>query len=96
MGIFNHSHYEEALVQRVHNMLPEEMWYKRYGQINDFEQMLLENDTHILKFYLHIEAEENLERFKMRIDDHARQWKISDRNYPERPFWDACTSPHVA
>jgi len=81
-----------VLVQRVHNMVPKKVWTKRYEYINDFEKMLSENGTHILKFYLHIDAKEQLERFKQRIDDPARHWKISDADYAERPFWDAYTA----
>jgi len=92
VAIFNRSHYEEVLVQRVHNMVPKKVWTKRYEYINDFEKMLSENGTHILKFYLHIDAKEQLERFKQRIDDPARHWKISDADYAERPFWDAYTA----
>ena len=79
------------LVVRVHNMVPKAVWSKRYEHINNFEKLLYDNGTHILKFYLHIDAEEELERFKMRIDDPARHWKISDGDYAERPFWDAYT-----
>ena len=91
VAIFNRSHYEEVLVQRVHNMVPKDIWSKRYEHINDFERMLNENGTHILKFYLHIDPEEQLERFKQRIEDPARHWKISDGDYSERPYWDAYT-----
>jgi hypothetical protein len=59
--------------------------------INDFEKILADNGTHILKFYLHIDPEEQLARFKQRIDDPARHWKISYGDYAERPFWDAYT-----
>ncbi len=67
------------------------IWSKRYEDINNFEALLLDNDTHILKFYLHIDPEEQLERFKQRIDDPARYWKISEADYAERPFWDDYT-----
>jgi PPK2 family polyphosphate:nucleotide phosphotransferase len=91
VAIFNRSHYEEVLVQRVHEMVPKKIWSKRYEHINDFEKMLYENGTHILKFYLHIDADEQLKRFKKRLDDPARHWKISDADYAERPYWDAYT-----
>jgi PPK2 family polyphosphate:nucleotide phosphotransferase len=91
VAIFNRSHYEEVLVQRVHEMVPKKIWSKRYEHINDFERMLSENGTHILKFYLHIDADEQLRRFKKRLDDPSRHWKISDADYAERPFWDAYT-----
>ena len=91
VAIFNRSHYEDVLVVRVHNMVAKEVWSQRYEHINNFEKLLYDNGTHILKFYLHIDAEEELERFKIRIDDPARHWKISDGDYAERPFWDAYT-----
>jgi PPK2 family polyphosphate:nucleotide phosphotransferase len=91
VAIFNRSHYEDVLVVRVHDLVPKKVWSKRYDEINDFEKSLYDNGTHILKFYLHIDAEEQLERFKQRIDDPARHWKISEGDYAERPFWDAYT-----
>lgn len=106
VAIFNRSHYEDVLVVRVHNLVPQKIWSKRYDQINDFEKHLADNGTHILKFYLHIDPDEQLERFKARIDDPARHWKISDGDYAERPFWDdytkafeallsKCSTPHA-
>ena len=89
VAIFNRSHYEDVLVVRVHDLVPKKVWAKRYDEINDFEKRLYDNGTHILKFYLHIDADEQLERFKQRIVDPARHWKISDGDYAERPFWDA-------
>ena len=91
VGIFNRSHYEDVLVVRVHDLVPKPVWSKRYDHINNFEKLLHDNGTHILKFYLHIDPEEQLERFKQRIEDPARHWKISDGDYAERPFWDAYT-----
>jgi PPK2 family polyphosphate:nucleotide phosphotransferase len=85
--IFNRSHYEDVLVVRVHNLVPEAAWSKRYDQINDFEAMLSQNDTTILKFFLHISPEEQLARFKQRLEDPSRQWKISESDYSERELW---------
>src|SRR2546423_6219410 len=86
--IFNRSHYEDVLVARVHGLVPEKIWSKRYNQINDFERLITtENSTTILKFFLHISKEEQLARFKKRLDDSARQWKISDSDYKEREYW---------
>jgi PPK2 family polyphosphate:nucleotide phosphotransferase len=88
VAVFNRSHYEDVLVARVHNLVPEKVWSKRYDQINDFERLIAtENNTTILKFLLHISKEEQLERFKKRLDDPARQWKISDSDYKERDYW---------
>ena len=92
VGIFNRSHYEDVLVVRVHSLVPEAVWSKRYDQINDFEKILHNNDTHILKFYLHIDADEQLKRFKKRIDDPQRHWKISESDYTERNYWNDYTS----
>lgn len=86
--IFNRSHYEDVLIVRVHNLVPKGIWSRRYGQINDFERRLRANNTHILKFFLHISKEEQLERFKERLEDPARQWKISEADYSERGYWD--------
>jgi len=86
--IFNRSHYEDVLVVRVHKLVPKEVWSKRFRQINDFERRLVANGTHILKFFIHISKEEQLERFKDRLDDPERNWKISDADYSERLLWD--------
>lgn len=86
--IFNRSHYEDVLVVRVHNLVPKGIWSRRYDQINGFEKVLVSHDTQILKFYLHISKEEQLKRFKERLDDPAKQWKISEADYKERGFWD--------
>jgi PPK2 family polyphosphate:nucleotide phosphotransferase len=86
--IFNRSHYEDVLVVKVHNLVPEDQIAKRYHQLNSFEHFLTDNDTHVLKFFLHISKEEQLRRFKRRLDDPRRQWKISDADYKERRFWD--------
>jgi len=94
--IFNRSHYEDVLVVRVHDLVPKAVWSKRYKQINEFEKHLADNGTHILKFYLHIDADEQLERFKARIDDPTKHWKISDSDYSERPFWDDYTKAFEA
>ena len=91
VGIFNRSHYEDVLVVRVHDLVPKRVWSKRYDHINAFEKLLTENGTLILKFYLHIDPPEQLERFKKRIDNPKKNWKISDADYSERPYWDAYT-----
>ena len=85
--IFNRSHYEDVLVVRVHKTVPEEVWSNRYSLINHFEKGLAANGTHILKFYLHISSEEQLNRFQERLDDPTRQWKISESDYEERKYW---------
>ena len=85
--IFNRSHYEDVLIVRVHELVPKAIWSKRYDLINSFEKMLSESGTRILKFFLHISPDEQLERFKDRLDDPATQWKISESDYTERDLW---------
>jgi PPK2 family polyphosphate:nucleotide phosphotransferase len=85
--IFNRSHYEDVLVVRVHELVPHSVWSKRYDLINDFETMLAQNGTSILKFFLHISPEEQLSRFAQRLEDPARHWKISESDYAERELW---------
>ena len=85
--IFNRSYYEDVLVVRVHKLVQHSVWSKRYDLINDFEKMLLLNGTTILKFFLHISPAEQLSRFKQRLDDPARRWKISESDYSERELW---------
>ncbi len=88
IGIFNRSHYESVLVERVHNLVPPEVWKKRYDQINAFEEMLSENRVHILKFFLHISKDEQKRRMESRIHDKAKNWKMSASDLKERQYWD--------
>jgi len=85
--IFNRSYYEDVLVVKVHKLVPHSVWSKRYELINDFETMLSRNGTTILKFFLHISPQEQLARFKQRLDDPSRHWKISESDYSERELW---------
>jgi PPK2 family polyphosphate:nucleotide phosphotransferase len=86
--IFNRSHYEDVLVTRVHKLIDKGTCARRYQHICDFEALLAESGTTILKFFLHISKEEQLERFAQRLDDPARNWKISESDYSERKLWD--------
>ena len=94
VAIFNRSQYEDVLVVRVHDLVPKSIWSSRYDQINAFEKELAAEGTHILKFYLHISKEEQLSRFEERLDDPAKQWKISEADYKERKFWDDYTEAY--
>ena len=87
IAIFNRSHYEDVLITRVHKLVPKKVWSQRYQQIVDFEENLAASGTRILKFFLHISPEEQLQRFKQRLDDPGRHWKISLADYSERKFW---------
>ncbi len=88
IGIFNRSHYEDVLVVRVHNIVPEAIWAQHYQQINDFERMLVENGTTVLKFYLHISKDEQKERLESRISDPTKHWKVEASDIRERAYWD--------
>jgi PPK2 family polyphosphate:nucleotide phosphotransferase len=85
--VFNRSHYEDVVVVRVHDLVPRKVWKRRYEQINDFEHMLAENDTLILKFFLHISKDEQLERLQARIDDKSKRWKFQHGDIEERKLW---------
>jgi len=85
--IFNRSHYEGVLVERVHRLVPKSTWKTRYRQINDFERLLCEEGTTVLKFYLHIDAGEQKKRLQERLDDPTKHWKFSLRDLPERGLW---------
>ncbi len=85
--IFNRSHYEDVLVVRVHNLVPKEIWSKRYEQINNFERLLAETGTTILKFFLHIDLDEQKERLQARLDDPAKHWKFRLGDLDERKLW---------
>lgn len=86
--IFNRSHYEDVLVVRVHNLVPEDVWRKRYTEINNFEQMLVEEGTTILKFYLNVSKDEQKKRLQERLDDPKKQWKFNPADLKERALWD--------
>jgi PPK2 family polyphosphate:nucleotide phosphotransferase len=73
--IFNRSHYEDVGIARVRELVPRQVWQRRYAQINDFERMLTEEGTTILKFYLHIDRNEQRKRLEARRDDPEKQWK---------------------
>jgi PPK2 family polyphosphate:nucleotide phosphotransferase len=85
--IFNRSHYEDVLVVRVHNIVPPEVWSKRFDQINEFERNLAENGTIILKFYLHIDLDEQKKRLQDRLDDPTKHWKFRLGDLAERKLW---------
>jgi PPK2 family polyphosphate:nucleotide phosphotransferase len=94
MVIFNRSHYEDVLVVRVHNIVPPEVWKKRYEQINAFERHLVENGTTILKFYLHIDPEEQKARLQARLDDPTKRWKFRLGDLEERKLWKEYTEAY--
>ncbi len=89
IAIFNRSHYEDVLVVRVHKEVPKEVWQRRYAQINAFEQLLADEGTTILKFYLHIDLEEQKDRLQARLDSPHKHWKFAKGDLDERKLWPA-------
>jgi PPK2 family polyphosphate:nucleotide phosphotransferase len=107
IGIFNRSHYEDVLVVRVNQLVPEAVWRARYDHINNFEKLLADNGTLILKFYLHISREEQKKRFLSRIQEPHKRWKFSKGDLAVRERWEdymrayedvftECHHPHAA
>jgi polyphosphate kinase 2 (PPK2 family) len=88
IGIFNRSHYEDVLVVRVHELVPQAVWRERYDLINNFERLLAENGTIVLKFFLHISKNEQEERLLAREQDKTKAWKLSAGDWEERAYWD--------
>jgi len=86
--VFNRSHYEDVLIVRVHNLVTEDEWSRRYAQINNFEQMLAEEGTTILKFYLNVSKEEQKQRLQARLDDPTKNWKFNPGDLTERALWE--------
>jgi PPK2 family polyphosphate:nucleotide phosphotransferase len=88
IGIFNRSHYEDVLVVRVHELVPKERWERRYRHIREFERMLVEEDTTIVKVFLHISREEQKKRLVARLDTHDKSWKFRAGDLEDRELWD--------
>jgi len=88
LTIFNRSHYEDIIVVRVHELVPKEAWKLRYNHINDLEQLLVENGTIVLKFFLHISKDEQKKRLEARELEVEKAWKLSAGDWREREYWD--------
>jgi PPK2 family polyphosphate:nucleotide phosphotransferase len=88
IGVFNRSHYEDVLVVRVHNLVAEDVWSKRYKEINHFEKLLTNSGTIVLKFFLHISNDEQKQRLLAREQDRDKAWKLSTSDWAERKYWD--------
>jgi len=110
IGIFNRSHYENVLITKVHpefilnekhaginsvDDINKSFWETRYKQICRFEKNLVENDTTVLKFFLHVSKDEQKKRFLDRIDDPTKNWKFSTADLKERAYWDAYQLAYV-
>lgn len=106
IGVFNRSYYEEVLVVRVKQLVDRQTWERRYAEINDFERLLANNRTRILKFYLHISKAEQKKRLQARLDDPEKHWKFRSGDLEDRAHWDEyqqafqdainrCGTPHA-
>ncbi|MDP4004313.1 polyphosphate kinase 2 family protein [Methylobacterium sp. NEAU K] len=106
IGVFNRSHYEDVLVVRVKGLVPDAVWKGRYRLINDFERLLTESGTTIIKFFLHISRAEQKKRLEARLADPAKHWKFDPADLVERKSWDSyqrafadalshCSTPHA-
>ncbi len=96
IGVFNRSHYEDVLVHRVHRLIPEKELERRYGHINGFEKYLAQNNTVILKFFLHISPDEQKERLQARLDNPEKRWKFELGDLQERKCWNAYMDAYQA
>ena len=92
--IFNRSHYEDVLVVRVHGLVPEKVWKRRYDHINAFERLLADEGTTILKFFLNVSKEEQARRFLARLDRPEKRWKFNPGDLEEREYWDDYTKAY--
>jgi PPK2 family polyphosphate:nucleotide phosphotransferase len=88
IGVFNRSHYEDVLVVRVDELVPEKVWRRRYGAIREFEELLTEGGTTVVKIFLHISKDEQAERFRDRLSDPAKRWKFAMGDLEVRKKWD--------
>ncbi len=88
INVFNRAHYEDVLIVRVHNFVPETIWRKRYDMINQFEHYLTDNHVVMLKFMLHISKDEQKARLQARLDDPTKRWKFNPGDVQERKHWD--------
>lgn len=87
MVVFNRSHYESVLVERVHGLVPKSVWRKRYDEINEFEKVLVRSGTVILKFFLNLSRGEQKRRLEARLADPAKRWKANPADWKERKLW---------
>ncbi len=93
-SIFNRSHYEDILVVRVHKLAPESIWKERFGHIHDFEELLSEHNTIILKYFLHITKDEQEKRLLEREKDARKAWKLNPNDWKERDHWGTYTTAY--
>ncbi|HEV3030152.1 MAG TPA: PPK2 family polyphosphate kinase [Polyangia bacterium] len=94
IALFNRSHYEDVIAARVHKLVPEPVWKGRYAHINAFEGLLVDSDVILVKFYLHVSREEEVERLYAREKDPRTAWKLNPNDWRELPLWDEVTAAY--
>lgn len=95
LALYNRSHYEDVIAARVHKIVPEKVWQRRYAQINAFEKLLIDDsDTIVLKFFLNVSKEEQLQRLLEREKDPKTAWKLNPGDWRELPLWDKVTAAY--
>ena len=94
IALFNRSHYEDVIAARVHKLVPERVWKKRYAHINAFEQLLVDSDVIIVKFFLNVSREEEIQRLLDREKDPRTAWKLNPGDWKELPLWDEVTAAY--
>ncbi len=94
VGVFNRSHYEEVVTVRVHGMVPEEVWSRRFRQINDFERMLVENGVSVVKLFLHVSRDEQKKRLLKRLEKPRKRWEFDPNDLKDRERWDEFTEAY--
>ena len=96
VAVFNRSHYEDVLIVRVNDLVPEDVWSRRYDQINDFERLLDACNTRVVKIFLQISKEEQRVRFQERLTDRRKNWKFDTGDLEKRQQWAAYTKAFEA
>jgi PPK2 family polyphosphate:nucleotide phosphotransferase len=94
VALFNRSHYEDVIAARVHKLVPETVWKRRYAHINAFEKLLVDSDVIIVKFFLHVSRTEEVERLYAREKDPRTAWKLNPNDWRELPLWDEVSAAY--
>ena len=94
IALLNRSHYEDVLAARVHKLVPEPVWRRRYAHINAFERLLVDSDVIVVKFFLHVSRDEEIERLYAREKDPRTAWKLNPNDWRELPLWDEVSAAY--
>ena len=94
IALFNRSHYEDVIAARVHKIVPEPVWRRRYAQINAFERLLVDSDVIVVKFFLNVSRDEEIERLYAREKDPRTAWKLNPNDWRELPLWDEVSAAY--